>query len=217
MTRRTRTEGRLLFSSTWLRKARLKSAPATLARLIPRSMRSLRTRSPRLSPDSRSASMSTHTLHVGARIEAAVDRREVAETRGGDDAGVLDADSAQTFEVEAGLHRHDVALVEGNVGRPEVGQLVNVEADAVTGRVDHHRGSRGRLIAGVGGSESTLLEDPADLVVDRPAGDAGTDHRDRRIERREHPLVHPLDHLRHLANDDGTGQIHAVVGQPTVR
>src|SRR5947199_3611126 len=105
MIRSTRIEGRALPSSTWFRKARLKSVPVILARLRPRSLRIRRMRWPSVSLSSTAATLGeSNALQIVPRVKTAGQGREVVEAMAGDDAGVLDANAAQTKQVQAGFH-----------------------------------------------------------------------------------------------------------------
>src|SRR5206468_2529763 len=116
--------------STWLRNARLKSAPATCASVMPRAWRTFRMRWPSVS------SLISSDSEVGAGVEGAGGARVVVEATRRPHARVLDPDAAQALEVEAGLHRDHVALHQRVLEVPQEGCLVHLQADAVARGVD---------------------------------------------------------------------------------
>src|SRR5215471_18679349 len=201
MTRSSRVEGMLRPISTWFRKARVKSCPATCASVIPRSCRSRRMRCPRVSSPSvpevlasllwistpriagspglctdypqpvRTAPQLRHNppppeLQVVSWIEAPGQRREVPEAVGRHHAGVLDPNPAKARLVQPRFHGHHVSGQQRVVEVAQLGPLVDLEADAVAGRVDHSRGVGVALEALRRRAEAPLDESPAHRAVD---------------------------------------------------
>src|SRR5260370_28730506 len=88
------------------------------------------------------------TLQVIAGIQASREGREILEAVRRDHARVLDANSAQSHQIETGLHRYGVAFEQDVLVGPAQGRfLVNVEPDAVAGGVVHLRAPLGPLEA----------------------------------------------------------------------
>src|SRR5258708_16097193 len=88
------------------------------------------------------------TLQVAGGIQASREGREILEAVRRDHARVLDANSAQSHQIETGLHRYGVAFEQDVLVGPAQGRfLVNVEPDAVAGGVVHLRAPIGTLEA----------------------------------------------------------------------
>src|SRR5260370_12482857 len=87
-------------------------------------------------------------LQVIAGIRASREGRELLAAVRRDHARVLDASSAQSHQIETGLHRYDVAFDQDVlVGPAQRRFLMNVEPDAVAGGVVHLRAPIGTLEA----------------------------------------------------------------------
>src|SRR5260370_16388118 len=92
--------------------------------------------------------LSMATLQVIAGTQASREGREILEAVRRDHARVLDANSAQSHQIETGLHRYGVAFDQDVlVGPAQRRFLMNVEPAPVARAVSHLRAPIGTLEA----------------------------------------------------------------------
>src|SRR5262249_55282252 len=134
---------------------------------------------------------------LGSRIFGSQGQRATAVL--GDDDGVLDAHAAVFGEVDPGLHGDDVAGGERSIAlRPDPRPLVDVEADAVTGRVEE------------GSPPAVAIDDLTADLVELGGADAGL----HRVDARLLCLAYDVEHApllgRGRADHDGARHVRAV-------
>src|SRR5258708_34529796 len=124
------------------------------------------------------------TLQVIAGIKASREGGEVLEPVRRDHARVLDANSAQSHEIETRLHRYDVPFEQDVLVRPAQRRfLVNVETNAVAAGVVHLGSPIDTLKTLRRRPETPITQDLANAVVDVATRCPGPDRLDPRVER----------------------------------